>query len=119
MATIIKNRKKGIGEVRNHHQRPVKDYTLRFRVDEKRRAYWVEAMKELGVSDFSSYSRAAIDRAIHQDLRSKDPKWQDFIKAIQAKAKEILGHGISDDFRDRVENLTEIDRILARKGTGK
>jgi hypothetical protein len=95
----------------------VKAHTLRFRVDEKRRAYWVEAMKELGVSDFSSYSRAAIDRAIHQDLRSKDPKWQEFIKAIQSKAREILGRGISDSFQDRVENLSAIDGILYRKGT--
>ena len=117
MGTTLNHRPSAIRKARNRPKRNTKSHTLRFRVDPKRKDHWDQAMKELGVPDFSSYCRAAIDRAIHQDLRSRDPKWRAFIKAIQPKAREILGHGISDNFKDRVENLSEIEAILHRIGS--
>lgn len=88
--------------------------TLRFRVDPRQKQYWLKALAQLGVEDFSSYARSAVDRAISQDLRSMDPKWQDFVKAIQPKAKEILGTEVSDSAKDRIENMAEINRALEK-----
>ena len=92
---------------------------LRFRVDPRQKQYWLKALAQLGVEDFSSYARAAVDRAISQDLRSLDPKWQDFVKAIQPQAKSILGVEVSDNARDRNENLGEINKALEKHGRQK
>ena len=94
-------------------QRGAKDEVLRFRVDARQKQYWLEAIEKLGV-EFSSYVRQAIDRAITQDLRSSDPQWQDFIKAIQPVAKKVLGHEVSDNTKDRLENMTEIEAALEK-----
>lgn len=91
--------------------------TLRFRVDPRQKEYWQKAMAELGIPDFSTYARAAIDRAIQQDLRSSDPKWQEFIKAIQPQANAILGMEVSDKAQDRIESpaeTAEIEAVLKR-----
>jgi hypothetical protein len=95
-------------------QRGAKAEVLRFRVDPRQKQFWLEAMDKLGV-EFSSYVRQAVDRAIGQDLRSQDPKWQEFVKAIQPKAREILGVEIGDDAKDRLENLAEIEEALTRR----
>jgi len=93
--------------------RGTKGEVLRFRVDTRQKQYWLEAIAELGV-EFSSYVRQAVDRAIAQDLRSSDPKWQDFLKAIQPVAKQVLGHEVSDNAKDRLENMTEIEAALKK-----
>jgi len=49
---------------------------------------------DLGVKDFSSFARGAIQEAIEMGFRASDPKWKAFIEAIQPTAKEILGYGI-------------------------
>jgi len=93
--------------------RGAKDEVLRFRVDARQKQYWLEAIAKFEV-EFSSYVRQAIDRAIAQDLRSSDPQWQDFIKAIQPVAKKVLGHEVSDNAKDRLENMTEIEAALEK-----
>ena len=93
--------------------RGAKDEVLRFRVDARQKQFWLEAIAKLGV-EFSGYVRQAVDRAIAQDLRSSDPKWQDFMKAIQPVAKEVLGHEVSDNAKDRLENITEIEAALEK-----
>lgn len=90
-----------------------KSVTLRFRVDPFRYKGWVEAMEKLRVDDFSSYARQAIGRAIFQDLRTADPKWQSFVEATRPLAISILGYDISDNAEDRTENLTQIEKLLA------
>lgn len=115
MKTIHKEMKGHAVAIRSVRQ-PKSD-TLRFRVDSMRKKYWAKAMEELKVDDFSSYARQAIDRAIHQDLRALDPKWQKFISAVQPLAKDILNLQISDNPKDRLENLSEIEKILEKKGT--
>ena len=87
--------------------REKKDDTLRFRASIRQKEYWVNALKELGVDDFSSYARFAIDRAVSQDLLSKDPKWQEFIREIQPIAKKLLGYEIQDNLSLRTKNLAE------------
>jgi len=93
--------------------RGAKDEVLRFRVHPQQKQYWLEAMEKFGV-EFSSYVRQAVDRAIAQDLQSSDPKWQSFIKAIQPVAKEVLGHEVSDNAKDRLENMKEIEEALEK-----
>lgn len=90
-----------------------KDEVLRFRVHARQKQYWLEAIAKLGV-EFSSYVRQAVDRAIAQDLRSSDPQWQEFIKAVQPVAKQVLGHEVSDNPKDRLENMSEIETALEK-----
>ncbi len=108
MKTLVKYSKR---EQAAHAVR--KEAMLRFRVDPRQRQYWFKAMRELKVEDFSSYAREAIDRAIAQDLQSNDPKWQAFMKAIQPHAQKVLGMGLRDSAKDRVEFVNEIEK--ARK----
>lgn len=110
MKTLVRHHRKGGA---GHSSR--KDSVLRFRVDPRQRSYWYAAIKELKVEDFSSYAREAIDRAIAQDLQANDPKWQAFIKAIQPKAQEILGMGLKDDAKARVEFSNEIEKARRHK----
>jgi DNA-directed RNA polymerase specialized sigma subunit len=100
------------------NNRVSKDEVLRFRVDSRQKQYWLEAIDKLHV-EFSSYVRQAVDRAIAQDLRSSDPKWQEFMKAIQPVAKTMLGHEVSDNAKDRLENLREIEAALAKANKAK
>lgn len=92
-----------------------KSVTMRFRVDPLRAQEWNASLTALRVDDFSSYARQAIDRAIYQDLRSKDPKWQKFIEASRPLAVALLGRDLSDRASDRTENLTEIETMLAAR----
>ena len=111
MKTLVKHTHK------NRAARPVrKEDILRFRVDPRQKKYWLDAMCELGVEDFSSYAREAIDRAIGQDLQSKDPKWQAFMQAIQPQAKEILGVALKDNAKARVEFANGIEKARKSKG---
>jgi hypothetical protein len=98
--------------------RDSKDEVLRFRVDSRQKQYWLEAMHKLH-AEFSSYVRQAVDRAIAQDLRSSDPKWQEFMKAIQPVAKTVLGHEVSDNAQDRLENMREIEAALEKANQAK
>ena len=50
--------------------------------------------KALGVKDFSSFARGAVQTAIEMGRKAHDPKWQGFIEAIQPIAKKKLGYGI-------------------------
>jgi hypothetical protein len=93
--------------------RGAKGEVLRFRVDARQKQYWLEAIAKLG-AEFSSYVRQAVDRAIAQDLRSSDPQWQEFIKAVQPVAKQVLGHEVSDNAKDRLENAAEIEDALKK-----
>jgi hypothetical protein len=115
---------KAVG-VRRHRINPLKnnkatlrgsrDITLRFRVHASQKQYWFKALAKLGVEDFSTYARAAVERAITQDLRSLEPQWQEFVKAIQPIAKEKLGVQVSDDPKDRLENMDEVNKVLAKR----
>ncbi len=98
--------------------RESKDEVLRFRIDSRQKQYWLEAIAKLHV-EFSSYVRQAVDRAIAQDLRASDPKWQEFMKAIQPTAKTMLGYEVSDNAKDRLENMEEIEAALAKANTVK
>lgn len=59
--------------------------------------YWKQMTRKLGIKDFSSFIRGAVDSAFHSSLRNEDPKWHEFIEAIQPTAKRILGHGFFND----------------------
>jgi len=61
-----------------------------------------EAKKVLG-------RRYAVDRAIAQDFRSKDPKWQAFLSTVQDKAEKILGAGLDDNLEDRMESYRRVE----------
>lgn len=102
----------------NHQtdERMTKGETVRFRIDMMRKKHWVEAMKELGVKDFSSYARQAVDAAFQRDFRAKDPKWQKFLKAVAPISREILGYELVDRPSDRMENQEAIERILFKRG---
>jgi len=95
--------------------RESKDEVLRFRIDSRQKQYWLEAIAKLNV-EFSGYVRQAVDRAIAQDLRASEPKWQEFMKAIQPVAKNVLGHEVSDNPKDRLENMREIEAALEKAG---
>ena len=76
--------------------RKPKNVTLIFRVGENQKEIWFKALKELQVEDFSTYARAAVERSIYQDFRSKDPGFQNFLNAIQPTAREMLGEDFSE-----------------------
>ncbi len=71
-----------------------KSITLRFRATPSQAKYWEESLKALGVKDFSSFARGAVQAAIEMGQKAHDPKWQDFLEAIQPIAKKKLGYGI-------------------------
>lgn len=96
--------------------RTSKGEVVRFRIDLMRKKAWVEAMKKLGVKDFSSYARQAIDGAIDRDFRAKDPKWQAFIKAVAPVSKKFLGYQLIDNPSLRNQDLTETEKILFKRG---
>ena len=93
-----------------------KGEVVRFRVDLMRKKAWVEAMEALGVKDFSSYARQAIDGAIDLDFRAKDPKLQEFLKAVKVISIKILGYQLIDNPSLRNQNLTETENILFKRG---
>lgn len=71
-----------------------KTVTFRFRATPSQAKYWEDSLKDLGVKDFSSFARGAIQAAVEMGFKAKDPKWQDFIEAIQPVAKKKLGYGL-------------------------
>jgi len=48
-----------------------------------------------------------------------DLKWREIIQRIQQQAWKIFGHGLGDSLQDRVENMAEIERVLARNAKRK
>ena len=107
---MAESKKAKVDAVEALHQK--KEESLRFRATTRQLEFWIKALKDIGVKDFSSYARMAIDRAIFQDMRSKDPKWKEFIAAIQDQAKKHLGAEIDDTLNSRLENLSEIYDVL-------
>lgn len=71
-----------------------KSVTLKFRATPSQAKYWEESLRGLGVKDFSSFARGAIQAAIEMGQKANDPKWQEFLEAIQPIAKKKLGYGI-------------------------
>ena len=67
---------------------------IRFKAKSSQAKYWEESLKALGVKDFSSFARGAVQAAIEMGQKAHDPKWQDFLEAIQPMAKKKLGYGI-------------------------
>ena len=82
-----------------------KDAVLTIRIDPRQKKFWEDSIEKLGAEDLSSYIRRAVDRSIGQDVRSLDPKWQAFLEAIQKSANEFLGHGLSDDLKNRIGSV--------------
>lgn len=70
--------------------------TISFRVKPSQEKRWKEAAQKLGIKDFSSFIRGAIESAIFSSLRAQDPHWQKFVDAIQPTAQKVLGHGFYD-----------------------
>ncbi len=93
-----------------------KSEMIRFRVDLMRKKAWVEGMEALGIKDFSSYARQAIDGAIDRDFRAKDPKWQEFLKAVKDISIKILGYQLVDNPSLRNQDLTETENIFFKRG---
>jgi|SRR5665213_64919 len=86
------------------------------RVKPSQAKYWKEMGEKLGIKDFSSFVRGAVDSAIHSSLRNEDPKWQEFMEAIQPTAKRILGHGFFDAGAKVYENSgTEASGVPAKE----
>jgi uncharacterized protein (DUF1778 family) len=73
-----------------------KAITLSFRVKPSQEQRWKEAAQNLGVHDFSSFIRGAVESAIFSAQRAQDPQWQKFVEAIQPTAQKVLGHGFYD-----------------------
>ena len=88
-----------------------KDALLTIRIDPKQKKFWEESVNQLGAEDLSSYIRRAVDRCIGQDYRSLDPKWQAFIDAMQENAHKILGHGLADSLKDRIDSVNLKNKI--------
>lgn len=85
---------------------------INLKVKPSQETRWKEMAKELGIKDLSTFIRGAVESAIFNSKRAKDPQWQDFIEAIQPIAIKILGHGFYDGgVRDFEAGGTE------RKGT--
>ena len=86
------------------HGEEQKAVTISFRVKPTQEKLWKDSAKELGIKDFSSFIRGAIESALFASRRAQDPHWQKFIEAIQPTAQKVLGHGFYDggagDFGD-------------------
>ncbi len=68
------------------------EQVVSLRVKPSQAKYWKQMTRKFGIKDFSSFVRGAVDSAFHSSLRNEDPKWHEFIEAIQPTAKRILGH---------------------------
>lgn len=90
---IIKKDRRSHSPVRDKKE---VDRVVSLRVKPNQAKYWNQMAEKLEIEDFSSFVRGAVDSAIHSSLRNEDPKWQEFIEAIQPTAKKILGHGFFD-----------------------
>jgi hypothetical protein len=71
-----------------------KDDVIHFRVAASQKNAWLGALKALEVTDQSAFFRGAIEAAIAMSFRAKDPKWKEFILAVQNEAKLRLGAGL-------------------------
>lgn len=58
--------------------------------------YWKDMAEKLGIKDFTAFIRGAVNSAIYTSRRSEDPKWKEFVEAIQPIAKRVLGHEFFD-----------------------
>ena len=58
--------------------------------------YWKDMADKLGIKDFTAFIRGAVNSAIYTSRRAEDPKWKEFVEAVQPAAKKILGHGLFD-----------------------
>ncbi len=96
--------------------KPNKDNVVVFRVDTLRKKGWAEAMAELGIEDFSSYVRKAVDRSIALDRRSLDPKWQEFLSKVQDIALGVLGYRLIDNPDSRYAKMTATEDSLFARG---
>lgn len=91
-----------------------KDTTIKFRVSLKQKRFWEDALKEMRFEDLSSYIRFAVDRALAEDIRSKDPRWQAFVSAVQGKSQLVLRSGLEDGVNDRLESYSRADGFLRK-----
>ena len=73
-----------------------KDDVIQFRVASSQKEAWLRALNALEVTDQSAFFRGAIEAAIAMSFRAKDPKWKEFILAVQSEAKERLGAGLAN-----------------------
>src|SRR5665213_98968 len=80
-----------------------KTVPVNFRVKPSQEKHWKEMAQKLGVRDLSTFIRGAVDSAIFNSLRARDPQWQKFIEAIQPAAQKILGHGFYDGGAQDIE----------------
>lgn len=87
-----------------------KDALLTIRIDPRQKKFWEDSVGQLGAEDLSSYIRRAVDRCIGQDFRSLDPKWQAFMDAVQNDATKVLGHGLADNLKDRVDSVNLLSK---------
>jgi len=79
--------------IREEEQKAV---TISLRVKPSQEKHWKEVAQKLGVQDFSSFIRGAVESAIFSAQRAQDPQWQKFVEAIQPTAQKVLGHGFYD-----------------------
>jgi uncharacterized protein (DUF1778 family) len=79
--------------IRGEEQKAV---TISFRVKPSQEKHWKEAAQKLGIKDFSSFIRGAVESAMFSAQRAQDPQWQKFVEAIQPTAQRVLGHGFYD-----------------------
>ncbi len=93
-----------------------KEETVRFRIDPITKQHWGESFERLGVKDFSSYARRAVERAIQQDFRAADPKWQAFLEASKDLAIKYLGYALGDEKKD-YSRLKEIEDLKLELGS--
>lgn len=80
-----------------------KTVPVNFRIKPSQEKHWKDMAQELGVKDLSTFIRGAVDSAIFNSLRARDPRWQKFIEAIQPVAQKILGHGLYDGGAQDIE----------------
>lgn len=77
-------------------QNETQSETLRFRITPSLKKQIEASLAELGVKDLSSFARGALLSALELARLGRDPKWQQFIQAVNAgPAPAILGHGLS------------------------
>ena len=80
-----------------------KHIVIKLRVSPSQLKLWSESLKKLGVIDFSSFARGAIQGAIETSFRAKDPIWKVFVQKIQPVALKVLGYGVFDGDAKDVE----------------
>ncbi len=72
-----------------------KTHPINLKITPSQAKRWKEITDEFGV-DLSTFIRGAVESAIFNSLRAKDPQWQKFMEAIQPTAQKTLGYGLYD-----------------------